>query len=85
MLQPSSRNKEAVKDAQMLSKETGVTEKPYITTRADAQDKADRRNYTIQAAIGAKEGAAEAITITKMELTSQILFSTMLAATTTKV
>lgn len=54
--------KQADRDAKALSKETGVDEKAQITMRADAQDEADRRNYAIQAAIGAKEGAAEAIT-----------------------
>eukprot|EP00956_Cyclotella_meneghiniana_P040226 scaffold189832_cov70-Cyclotella_meneghiniana.AAC.1 len=54
--------KQSAKEAAALAKQTGVDEKAQIDTRADAQDEADRRNYAIQAAIGAKEGAAEAIT-----------------------
>jgi hypothetical protein len=54
--------KEAKDEAARLSKTTGMTEKPAFETRGDAQDEADRRNYAYQAAIGAKEGAAEAIT-----------------------
>jgi hypothetical protein len=54
--------REAKDEAAKLSKSTGMTEKPAFETRGDAQDEADRRNYAYQAAIGAKEGAAEAIT-----------------------
>ena len=54
--------KEAKKEAAILSKQTGLTEKPAFETRSDAQEEADRRNFAYQAAIGAKEGAAEAIT-----------------------
>ena len=38
------------------------TVSPSITTRSDAQEEADRINLLNQAVIGAKEGAAEAIT-----------------------
>lgn len=51
------------KEAEALAKKTGMPqEKPAIETRGDAQEEADRKNYAIQATIGAKEGAAEAIT-----------------------
>ena len=52
----------STKEAKELKAQTGIDETPAITTRADAQDEADRRNYAIQAAIGAKQGAADAIT-----------------------
>jgi hypothetical protein len=54
--------KESKDTAAQLSKSTGMQEKPTLVSRADAQDEADRRNYAYQAAIGTKEGAAEAIT-----------------------
>ena len=62
MVTASSILTASIKEAKELAKQSGVDEKPTIATRADAQDEADRRNYAIQAAIGAKEGAAEAIT-----------------------
>jgi hypothetical protein len=55
--------KASKKEAEDLAKTTGMPqEKPAIETRGDTQEEADRRNYAIQATIGAKEGAAEAIT-----------------------
>lgn len=42
---------------------SGTTIAPAITTRSDAQDEADRLNLIHQAVIGAKEGAAEAISM----------------------
>eukprot|EP00956_Cyclotella_meneghiniana_P030944 scaffold79700_cov45-Cyclotella_meneghiniana.AAC.4 len=62
MVTASSILTASIKEAKELAKQSGVDEKPTIATRADAQDEADRRNYAIQATIGAKEGAAEAIT-----------------------
>ena len=62
MYDAASVLKQSTSEAAALAKQTGVDEKEQITTRADAQDEAGRRNYAIQAAIGAKEGAAEAIT-----------------------
>lgn len=62
MAEASAILKAAQVEAARLSKSTGMTEKPAFESRADAQDEADRRNYAYQAAIGAKEGAAEAIT-----------------------
>ena len=62
MYDAASVLKQSARDAAALARQSGIDEKPQITTRADAQDEADRRNYAIQAAIGAKEGAAEAIT-----------------------
>ena len=62
MVTASSILMASIKEAKELAKQSGVDEKPMIATRADAQDEADRRNYAIQATIGAKEGVAEAIT-----------------------
>ena len=62
MYDAASVLKQSARDAAALARQSGIDKKPQITTRADAQDEADRRNYAIQAAIGAKEGAAEAIT-----------------------
>ena len=53
---------EARKEAVQRSKEEDATVTPAFTTRADAQEEADRRNQINQAVIGAKEGATEAIT-----------------------
>eukprot|EP00956_Cyclotella_meneghiniana_P040617 scaffold200781_cov34-Cyclotella_meneghiniana.AAC.1 len=61
MYDAASVLKQSAREAVTLAKQTGVDEKAQIAT-ANAQDEADRRNYAIQAAIGAKEGAAEAIT-----------------------
>lgn len=47
--------------ATKLKRETGLDEKPKFETRAEAKVEADDRNYAIQATIGTKEGAAEAI------------------------
>ena len=44
-----------------LKKETGIDEKPQFDTQAEAKVEADDCNYAIQATIGTKEGAAEAI------------------------
>ena len=41
---------------------SGATVAPTIDTRSDAKDEADRLNLIHQAVVGAKEGAAEAIT-----------------------
>lgn len=56
--------KKSAEDATKLFQQTKVDadKVPVYNTRADAQDEADRRNYAIQATIGAKEGAVEAIT-----------------------
>jgi hypothetical protein len=62
MVDASTILKKAKTEAARLSKQTGLTEKPTFETRGDAQEEADRRNFAYQAAIGAKEGAAEAIT-----------------------
>ena len=69
--------RDAQKEATRLSKSTGMTEKPAYETRADAQDEADRRNFAYQAAIGAKEGAAEAITLkVGSDITDSVLRNT---------
>lgn len=52
---------EAKRAAAKLKRETGIDEKPKFETRAEAKVEADDRNYAIQATIGTKEGAAEAI------------------------
>ena len=52
---------DAKKNAAKLKRETGIDEKPQFETRAEAKVEADDRNYAIQATIGTKEGAAEAI------------------------
>jgi hypothetical protein len=77
MADPASILKQAKADAAKLSTQTGMTEKPEFETRADAQDEADRRNYAYQAAIGAKEGATEAITNkVGSEITDSVLRTT---------
>jgi hypothetical protein len=45
-----------------LKKRTGMEETPKFESRAEAKVEADDRNYAIQATIGTKEGATEAIT-----------------------
>ena len=55
---------------------SGTTIAPAITTRSDAQDEADRLNLIHQAVIGAKEGAAEAISMkVGTDVTNSILKS----------
>jgi hypothetical protein len=54
--------KGAKEEAAKLSKASGIPEKATFETRGEAQDEANRLNCAYQAAIGAKEGAAEAIT-----------------------
>ena len=49
------------KKAAKLKKESGIDEKPQFDTHAEAKVEADDCNYAIQATIGTKEGAAEAI------------------------
>jgi hypothetical protein len=46
--------------AAKISKDTGTTATPSITTRSDAQEEADRLNNYSQAVIGVKEGTVEA-------------------------
>lgn len=69
--------RDAQKAAANLSKSTGMTEKPAYETHADTQDKADRCNFAYQAAIGAKEGATEAITLkVGSDITDSVLRNT---------
>ena len=51
----------AKKAAAKLKKEASIDEKLQFDTQAEAKVEADDRNYAIQATIGTKEGAAEAI------------------------
>ena len=77
MAEASTILKEAKDKAARLSKQTGMMEKPAYETRGDAQDEADRRNFAYQAAIGAKEGAAEAITLkVGTDITDSVLRNT---------
>ena len=65
---------EAKKAAATLKRQTNVDEKPRFETRAEAKVEADDRNYAIQATIGTKEGAAEAITtIVGSDITDNVL------------
>lgn len=50
------------KEAAALQKQTGVPEEPAIQNISEATEVAITKNYAIQATIGAKVGAAEAIT-----------------------
>jgi hypothetical protein len=52
---------EAKKAVVKPKKETGIDEKHQFKTRAEAKVEVDDPNYAIQATIGTKEGAAEAI------------------------
>ena len=53
--------RESKAEAARITQQTGATATPTITTRADAQEEADRRNQAYQAVIGVKEGVTEAI------------------------
>jgi hypothetical protein len=65
---------EAKKEAALLKRQTNLDEKPCFETRAEAKVEADDRNYAIQATIGTKEGAAEAITnIVGSDITDNVL------------
>jgi hypothetical protein len=50
------------KEAEVESTATGTTVHRKITSRADAQEEAERLNTNNQALIGAKEGVVEALT-----------------------
>ena len=60
---PEQILKESRDEAAAISRSTGATATPAITSRSDAQDEADRRNHYHQAVIGVKEGVKEAIVL----------------------
>jgi hypothetical protein len=47
----------------VVAKQHHLTDQSAMDSHSDTQDEADRCNYLIQATIGAKEGAAEAISV----------------------
>jgi hypothetical protein len=68
---------DAKDDAAKLSKSTSMPEKPTYETQGDAQEEAGRCNFAYQAAIGAKQGAAEAITLkVGTDITDSVLRNT---------
>ena len=60
---PEQILKESRDEAAAISRSTGTTATPAITSHSDAQDEADRRNHYHQAVIGVKEGVKEAIVL----------------------
>jgi hypothetical protein len=62
------------KKAEAESTTTGTTVHPKITSRADAQEEAERLNTNNQALIGAKEGVIKALTtFVSTDITNTIL------------
>ena len=66
--------KEAYDTTAALFKQTNITKKTHIDTQAEAKVEADDCNHVIQATIGTKEGAAEAVTsIVGSDVTNPVL------------
>ena len=73
--------KSAKKRADELSTTTGKTILPTFTTRAEAQEEADRLNVINQSIIGAKEGVVEAVSkLVGSDITDAILPMTIRSA-----
>ena len=60
---PEQILKESRDEAAAISRSTGTTATPAITSRSDAQDEANRRKHYHQAVISVKEGVKEAIVL----------------------